>query len=294
MSLEQFFLQFLSGISVGMGIYLVASGLIIVFSVMDVLNFSHGALYMVGAYTMCSLMTLLAGVPGRFYFSIIITLAIVALIGGLIELFTIRRVYGQHLLYQLLISFGLIWVIHDIVKMIWGTQYTHTYPPAYMAGPARIFGVTFPKYNLIIIFVGAFVFAVSYFLLQKTKWGALIRAITTEPEMARVLGHNVSRIFLVVFMIGCSLAGFGGAVTAPNITVTLGIDLSMVLSCFIVIVLGGMGSLVGALMGSLILGLVQSFGVIIVPELTIGLPYMLILIVLFVRPQGLFGKPVTR
>jgi branched-subunit amino acid ABC-type transport system permease component len=294
MGFEQFFLQFLSGISVGMGIYLVASGLIIVFSVMDVLNFSHGALYMVGAYTMCSSMTLLAGVPGRFYLSIIITSAIVALIGGLIELFTIRRVYGQHLLYQLLISFGLIWVIHDIVKMIWGTQYTHTYPPAYMAGPARIFGVIFPKYNLIIIFVGAFVFAVSYFLLQKTKWGALIRAITTEPEMARVLGHNVSRIFLVVFMIGCLLAGFGGAVTAPNITVTLGIDLSMVLSCFIVIVLGGIGSLVGALVGSLILGLVQSFGVIIVPELTIGLPYMLILIVLFIRPQGLFGKPVTR
>lgn len=294
MGLEQFFLQFLSGISVGMGIYLVATGLIIVFSVMDVLNFSHGALYMLGAYVMCSLMTLFAGVPGGFYFSVILASAIVALIGGLIEFFTIRRVYGQHLLYQLLISFGLIWVIHGIVKLIWGSLYTHTYPPAYLAGPASIFGIIFPKYNLIIIFLGAFVFAASYFLLQKTKWGALIRAITTEPEMARVLGHNVNRIFLILFMIGCLLAGFGGAVTAPNITVMLGIDLSMVLYCFIVIVLGGLGSLVGALVASLILGLVQSFGVIIVPELTIGLPYMLILIVLFVRPQGLFGKPVTK
>jgi branched-subunit amino acid ABC-type transport system permease component len=294
MSFEQFFLQFLGGISVGMGIYLVASGLIIVFSVMDVLNFSHGALYMVGAYLMCSLMTLLAGVPGGFYLSIILTSAIIALIGGLIEFFTIRRVYGQHLLYQLLISFGLIWVIHDLTKMIWGTLYTHTYPPAYLAGPARIFGVIFPKYNLVIIFLGAFVFAGSYFFLHKTKWGALIRAITTEPEMARVLGHNVNRIFLVVFMIGCLLAGFGGAVTAPNITVMLGIDLSMVLYCFIVIVVGGMGSLVGALVASLILGLVQSFGVVIVPELSIGLPYVLILIVLLVRPQGLFGKPITQ
>ncbi len=294
MSFEQFFLQFLSGISVGMGIYLVASGLIIVFSVMDVLNFSHGALYMVGAYLMCSLMTLLAGVPGGFYLSIIITSAIIALIGGLIEFLTIRRVYGQHLLYQLLICFGLIWVIHDLTKMIWGTLYTHTYPPAYLAGPARIFGVIFPKYNLVIIFLGAFVFVGSYFFLHKTKWGALIRAITTEPEMARVLGHNVNRIFLIVFMIGCLLAGFGGAVTAPNITVMLGIDLSMVLYCFIVIVIGGLGSLVGALVASLILGLVQSFGVLIVPELSIALPYVLILIVLLVRPQGLFGKPVTR
>ena len=294
MSFEQFFLQFLGGISVGMGIYLVASGLIIVFSVMDVLNFSHGALYMVGAYLMCSLMTLLAGVPGGFYLSIIITSAIIALIGGLIEFLAIRRVYGQHLLYQLLICFGLIWVIHDLTKMIWGTLYTHTYPPAYLAGPARIFGVIFPKYNLVIIFLGAFVFAGSYFFLHKTKWGALIRAITTEPEMARVLGHNVNRIFLIVFMIGCLLAGFGGAVTAPNITVMLGIDLSMVLYCFIVIVIGGLGSLVGALVASLILGLVQSFGVLIVPELSIALPYVLILIVLLVRPQGLFGKPVTR
>ena len=294
MSFEQFFLQFLSGISVGMGIYLVASGLIIVFSVMDVLNFSHGALYMVGAYLMCSLMTLLAGVPGGFYLSIIITSAIIALIGGLIEFLTIRRVYGQHLLYQLLICFGLIWVIHDLTKIVFGSLYTHTYPPAYLAGPAHIFGVIFPRYNLIIIFLGAFVFVGTYLFLQKTKWGALIRAITTEPEMARVLGHNVNRIFLIVFMIGCLLAGFGGAVTAPNITVMLGIDLSMVLYCFIVIVLGGLGSLVGALVASLILGLVQSFGILIVPELSIALPYVLILIVLLVRPQGLFGKPVTR
>jgi branched-chain amino acid transport system permease protein len=292
MSFQQVVMQFLSGLSMGMGLFVVAAGLVFVFGALKILNFAHGALYMVGAYLCYTIMTLLGDFPGRFWIGLILAPALVACIGGVMEVLAIRRTYGQHVLYQLLLTFGFIWIIDDLCKLKWGTTYYAIYPPAVLSGPVFIFGMGFPLYNVFVILFGFAVFVAMYLFLNKTKWGAIIRAITTDRDMAKALGHNVPKIFTLMFMLGCYLGGLGGAILAPMGNIAPGMGMHVILFCFIITVMGGFGSLEGALLAAVIIGLVQSYGIVFLPKAAIGIPYILLTITLIVRPQGLLGKPI--
>lgn len=292
MPLGQFLMQLMSGLSMGMGLFIVAAGLVLIFGVLKVLNFSHGALYMAGAYLAYSIISLLSGIPGSFWIGLILAPVIVALIGVVMEFCGFRRIYSQHLLYQLLLTFGFMLIISDLCKLCWGAGFYGIYPSSGLSGPFFILGVGFPKYNVFMVIFGLVIFVGMYLFLKKTKWGAVIRAITTDREMANALGHNVPRLYTLLFMLGSFLGGLGGAAVAPMGSIAPGMDMQIILFCFIIVVMGGFGSLEGALVSALIIGLVQSFGIVFAPKLVTAFPFILLTIILIVRPHGLFGKPI--
>jgi branched-subunit amino acid ABC-type transport system permease component len=290
MTVQQAMMQTLSGLSMGMGIFVVAAGLVFIFGALKILNFAHGGLYMLGAY-LCY--TIVAHTPfGGFWIALSLAPIIVAFLGGLMELLAIRRTYGEHILYQLLLTFGFIWILDDLCKLVWGSKYYAVYAPPVLQGPFFIAGIGFPLYNLFVIFFGCVVFFCMYLFLHKTKWGAIIRAITTDREMANALGYNVRRLYTLLFMLGCYLGGLGGAVLAPMGNITPGMGTHIILICFVITVMGGFGSLAGALAAALIIGLAQSFGIFFFPKAAVGLPYILLTITLILRPQGIVGKAI--
>jgi branched-chain amino acid transport system permease protein len=292
MTAQEIIMQILSGLSMGMGLFVVAAGLVFVFGSLKILNFAHGNLYMLGAYLSYTIISFATGLEGRFWIALILAPVIVGLVGGAMELIAIRRTYGQHVLYQLLLTFGFIWIIDDVCKLAWGSAYYAIYPPSLLQGPIFIFGLGFPLYNIFVMFSGFFIFFAMYLFLSKTKWGAIIRAITTDRDMANTLGYNVPRIYTLMFMMGCYLGGFGGAILAPMGNITPGMGMHIILICFIITVMGGFGSLGGAMIAAIIIGLVQSFGIVFFPKAAVGLPYILLTITLILRPHGIMGKRI--
>ncbi len=291
MTLQGLVIQLLSGISTGMVIFLIAVGLSLVFGTLQILNLAHGALYMLGAYLCYWITATLSDVSGSFWWALLLAPVGVALFGGLVEFLLLRRIYDREVLDQYLLTFALILIIGDLCKLAWGVDFHMVSMPWPLNGPVFFLGLAFPRYNIFLIFCGPVVFMGLWALIRYTKLGKVIRAVTYNREMANALGTNVPMVYTVVFMLGCWLAGLGGTLVVPMTSAMPGMDMVILIECFIIVVIGGLGSLSGAFLGSLIFGLVNAFGILVVPRLAIAFGFILMIVILIIRPWGLMGKP---
>jgi len=283
--------QLLSGLSVGMVLFLIAAGLSIIFGTLKVLNLAHGTIYMVGGFLCYILTSKLAHIPGVFWWALLIAPIAVALIGGVIEVLLMRRIYAQEMLYQYILTFALILIGGDTCRFFFGVGYQTVAVPWPVNGNIALWGLSFPTYNLFLIGCGIVVFLGLSALMRYTSLGSIVRAVTHNRETANALGINVPRVYTGVFMLGSYLAGLAGTLMPPMSVVALGSDMAVIIECFIIVVIGGLGSLPGAFLGAIILGLLNAFGIYIIPKLALAFPFMLMIVILIIRPWGLLGKP---
>jgi branched-chain amino acid transport system permease protein len=283
--------QLLSGLANAMFLFLIASGLSLIFGVTRIVNFAHGSFYMLAAYLTYSLAAALPGGPAAFYLAALLAALAVAAIRGLVEGLLLRRVYRAPELYQLLLTFALVLITADVVRWVWGAD-NKTGPSAPgLAGSVPVAGQLFPSYDLAIIVFGPLVALGLWLLFHRTRWGVLIRAATQDREMVAALGVDQSRLFTSVFVLGSFLAGLGGALQVPRLALTTVMDTSVIVEAFVVVVIGGMGSVWGALLASLLIGVLNAFGVLLLPKIAIVLIFVVMAVVLVVRPWGLLGRP---
>jgi branched-chain amino acid transport system permease protein len=283
--------QLLSGLAKAMVLFLIASGLSLIFGVTRVVNFAHGSLYMLAAYLTYTLTATLPLGPASFYVAALAAAVAVGLLGLIIEVGLLRRVYKAPELYQLLLTFALVLVISDLVKLGWGSE-NKTGPSAPgLGGSVPIAGQLFPTYDLALILVGPLVAAGLWWLFYRTRWGVLIRAATQDREMVAALGVDQARLFTAVFALGSALAGLGGALQVPRQPLTIVMDTTIITEAFVVVVIGGMGSVPGALLAAVVIGVIEAFGVLVLPKATLVMTFAVMAVVLIVRPWGLLGRP---
>jgi len=285
--------QVLSGLTAAMFLFIVASGLSVVFGVLRVLNFAHGSFYMLGAYLSWQITQWLGPATGSFWLSVLGAALCVALLGGLIERFLLRRLYGREDLYQLLLTYALVLILGDAARIAWGTQQLAMPRPAGLAGSFELFGAIVPYYNFFIIVLGPMIAVVCWLALTRTGIGRMIRAAAYDREMLAALGADVGRLYMLVFMGGSFLAGLGGALVTPVRSIVPGMDVAIIVEAFIVVVIGGLGSFWGTFLGALIFGQVLAFGILVLPGFSIFAVFALMAIVLIVRPAGLLGRPLA-
>jgi branched-chain amino acid transport system permease protein len=283
--------QLLSGLANAMFLFLIASGLSLIFGVTRIVNFAHGSFYMLAAYLTYSLSALLPVGAGAFYAAALLAALLVATLGGLVEALLLRRVYRAPELYQLLLTFALVLIVADAVRYLWGAD-NKTGPAAPgLAGSVPIAGQLFPSYDLAVIVFGPLIALGLWALFHRTRWGILIRAATQDREMVAALGVDQSRLFTGVFILGSFLAGLAGALQVPRLALTTVMDTTVIVEAFVVVVIGGMGSVWGALLASLLIGVLNAFGVLVLPKISIVLIFVVMAVVLIVRPWGLLGRP---
>jgi branched-subunit amino acid ABC-type transport system permease component len=281
----------INGLSQGMVLFIVASGLSLVFGVLRVINFAHGSLYMIGAFLAFSLSTLLpTGSMLSFLALMLLVPPAIALIGLGLEIPLFRRIYEKEHLLQLLLTYALLLILDEACRLIWGGDIRNVARPEILAGSIEFFGLYLPTYNVFILVIGPFIAIGLWFLLYRTRAGNLIRAAVSHPEMVGALGVNVSRVMTGTFMLGCWLAGLGGVLMSALANIDLGIGMEKIIECFAVVVIGGLGSIGGALLASLILGVGVSFIQLPLSRLAIIFPYFAMALILIIRPWGLFGK----
>lgn len=292
MTFDFFLFMLINGLSQGMLLFIIASGLTLVFGVLRVINFAHGSLYMIGAFLAFSISTLL---PSGSLFSFLLLLLVVplavAFLGLGLEVTLFRRIYRAHHLLQLLLTYALVLILEDAARLIWGGDIRNVARPEILAGSVQFLGLFLPTYNIFILIMGPLVTAGLWLLLYRTRTGNIIRAAVSHPEMVGALGVNVSRVMTGTFMLGCWLAGLGGVLMVGLANITLGIGMAKIIECFAVVVIGGLGSIGGALLGSLILGVGVAFMQLPFSRLAIVFPYIAMAVILIIRPWGLFGKP---
>ncbi len=291
MTLEAVLGQLLSGISLGMVWFLIAAGLSIIFGTLKILNLAHGSIYMLGGFLCYQVTSAFSHIPGIFWIALLVAPLLTALIGGAIEIILLRRIYSLDMIYQYLLTFGLILIVAETCKLIWGVGYNTVAVPWPLGGTVSLFGLSFPKYNLFLIGMGILVFVGLLALIGATSLGAVVRAVTHNREIANALGINVPKVYTGVFMLGCWLAGLAGTLMPPMSVVALGTDVAVIIDCFIIVVIGGLGSIPGAFLGSIILGFTTAFGLYIIPKLAVAFGFILMIIVLIIRPRGLMGEP---
>lgn len=276
----------LNSLTYGLLLFLLASGLTVVFGMLGVLNLAHASFYMLGAYLAFAVVAM----TGSFWLSLLIAPLAVALVGILSERFLLRKVHALGHGHQLLLTLGLAYIILESVKWIWGTESHPLTPPALLAGSVKVLVAAYPVYRLFLCGVTLLVLLFLALLLFKTKLGMIVRAAVSDSDMVNALGFNVGNVFTGVFGIGALLAGLAGVIAAPMISVYPGMAADILVDVFIVVVVGGLGSLKGALLASLLLGLVQSFGILFVPSFAMLFSFLLMTIVLAWKPLGLFGE----
>jgi branched-subunit amino acid ABC-type transport system permease component len=293
--LSQFFAQFFNGIIIAMAIYLIASGLSLVFGVLGVLNFAHGSFYMYGAFLVFTFTRhVFATVPGHFWLALLIVPILVAGLGILVEIGFLRFIYKADPLYQLLLTYGLVLMFSDLVKLLWGAENQSVLQPPGFDGSVAVFGHLFPSYNVWVLLPCSLLTMVGlYLFLNHTRFGRIVRAATQDREMISALGINVRLLYTVVFAVGAWLGGLGGVIAAPMGAIYPGMDFDVIIDAFIVVVIGGLGSMAGTVLGALIFGLLRSFGILFVPQFETLFIFILMAVVLVLRPQGLLGKHVT-
>ena len=284
-----FIAQILTGLANAGALFMVASGLSLIFGVTRVVNFAHGSFYMLGAYVGYSLMQVLPGMVG-FWGAILLAGLIVGLIGVIVEICVLRPVYSAPELFQLVATFGVILVIQDLALMIWGPQDLLGPRAPGLKGVIRIMGEPVPQYDIALIIITPFVAIALWYLITKTRVGTLVRAATQDREMVGALGVNQAWLFTGVFFLGCALAGLGGALQLPKGGADLLMDFSIIGAVFVVVVIGGMGSLPGAYLAAVIISVLNVFGVTYAPQSTLVLMFVVMVIVLMFRPFGLLGK----
>jgi branched-chain amino acid transport system permease protein len=283
--------QLLAGVSNGMLLFLISAGLTLIFGVMRILNFAHGTMFMVGAFVAAGLMALAPQHGAMFAAALAGGAAALALLGAGIEAGILRRIYRAPHEFQLLATFALVFILGDAVKLIWGREDHTVAAPEALSGATRALGLTFPTYRLFLIAVGVVVALALWWVLHRTRWGIFVRAATMDRGMLSALGVDTRRLFTSVFALGAALAGLGGALAAPVVAVGPGLHAQVIIDAFVVVVIGGMGSVMGALVASLLVGIVNAFGILAMPGTAVVLTFALMAIVLIVRPRGLFGAP---
>jgi branched-subunit amino acid ABC-type transport system permease component len=291
MSFDVLFNQFMSGIARAAMLFLVASGLSLTFGVLRILNFAHGSLYMLGAFLSYSIWKFLLMPVFGFYLAAVIAALIMGGLGILIEFVLLRRLYSRGWPEQLLATYALILIITDLVKWAWGGKFLSIHRPEPFTGAVFLFDFPFPSYNFFVIGLGLALVIFLWWLVYKTRLGDIIRAAASDREMVAALGIPIPWLFTWIFVLGSSIAGLSGAVTAPFGSVALGMDVDIIVECFAVVVIGGMGSLPGTLLGSFIVGQVYSFGIMFEPQLALAFIFMVMAVVLIIRPWGIFGRP---
>lgn len=291
--LSMLFVQFVSGLTTAMVLFLLASGLTLVFGVMNVINFAHGAFYMLGAYLAFTLTQSLSGAIG-FWAALLIAPTIVSIVGGVVEIGLLRRIYDKEHLLQILLTYALIFVFNDLIKMIWGVSLRMVNLPPSLRGFTTLLGHRFPVYYFFILGVGLLVAILLWVLLKRTTFGKLLRASAEHRDMVSLLGYNVATIFTLVFIMATWLGGLAGAVIAPTVRISLGMGMEIIIECFIVVIVGGLGNVLGALLGALLAGQIYAFGVLLVPDYAMAFLFILAAVVLIFRPYGLLGKAVVK
>jgi len=292
MGIEFYLFILINGLSQGMVLFIVASGLSLVFGVLRVINFAHGALYMIGAYLSFALSTLLpSGSILSFLLLMLLVPPAIALLGLSLEMTLFRKIYGKEHLLQLLLTYAVLLILDDACRLIWGGDIRNVARPDVLAGSVELFGLFLPTYNAFILAVGPIIAIGLWFLLYRTRYGNLIRSAVSHPEMVGALGVNVSLVMTGTFMLGCWLAGLGGVLMSALANIDLSIGMEKIIEAFAVVVIGGLGSIGGALLGSLILGVGVAFIQLPLSRAAIVFPYFAMALILIIRPWGLFGKP---
>jgi branched-chain amino acid transport system permease protein len=279
--------QLTSGMIIGMLLFLIASGVTLIFGVLNVINFAHGSLYMIGAYAAWTFYQ----VTGNYFVSAIGAAVAVGIVGILFERVLIARVYGSNVLMQLLVCYAFILIADDLVKIIWGPQYLSMgMPKEFRLPPVRIAGGVVPPFYLFMIGTAMAIGLGLWLLITRTRFGKVVRAAAINGPMVSALGIRVNLYYAAVFAVGSALAGAAGALAAPVRSLTPGMGFSIVIESFIVTVIGGMGSIVGAFVAAIILGLTRAFGSVGFPLFVDGAMFLIMALVLIFKPSGLFGR----
>ena len=287
MSTELFFVQLINGLQYGLLLFLIASGLTLVFGVMGILNLAHGSMYMVGAY----LVWYFVAVTGSFTVSAILSAVIALGLGILIERVLIQRLYNRNHLDQVLLTIGMIFVFNSLQSILWGNDpYGVAVPDALSGSVPFTDNSSYPVYRIFAAFICIAIAAALYFVVSKTRLGMLIRAGESNREMVEALGVNIKSLYTSVFAIGVMLAAVSGIIAAPMRSIVPGMGESVLITCFVVVVIGGMGSIKGAFVGALLVGVISTFAAVLMPTMSNMIIYIFMILVLLVKPQGLFAK----
>jgi len=273
-------------------LFLIASGLSLVYGVMRIVNMAHGNLYAIGAYVAAWAIGLASSeLHVSLLFVLLITGALAAaLAGAIIEPMFLRPLYRRAEEYQLLMTFGLLLVLEDVMRLLWGPHPLTASALSEALGSISVLGATYPTYNIFVIVVGALAAVGLGAFVYRTRFGVMLRATSQDMRMASALGINVKRVYVQAFTLGCLMAGLGGAVVMPISGAVLGMGVDALILAFVVVVIGGLGSLEGALVGALIVGFVRTIGITYFAEVELAVLYLIAAVVLFVRPAGLFGR----
>ncbi|SDD79844.1 ABC transporter permease [Rhodospira trueperi] len=282
-------IQALTGLASASSLFLLASGLSIIFGVTRIVNFAHGSFYMLGAYVAWTLTTAWSG-PLGFWGGVLAAAAVVAVLGALVEIVVLRRIYSAPELFPLLATFGLALIAEDAVKMIWGPQDLLGPRAPGLEGAVSILGHPFPAYDLVLIALGPLVLGLLWLGLRHTRWGVLIRAATEDRTMVAALGVDQARLFTGVFTLGVFLAALGGALQIPREAVHHALDMQVIVEAFVIVVIGGLGSVPGAFLASLLVAELNAFGILLFPQISMVLLFLVMAVVLVIRPHGLLGR----
>ena len=283
------FSQIITGIGIGSRLFLVAVGLSLIFGVLDVLNFAHGVLYMIGAYVA---IVVVENVVGSFVLGVVAAVVAVAVVGGALESVFIRRLYGrdEEILDQLLLTFAFVLIIEDIVRSVFGSGGKSLTPPEVLTGTVPLGGgFSIPTYRAFVVVMAVLVLAGLLAVLRYTNVGRVVRATSSDREMARLLGIDVPRLYTGVFVVGAALAGLGGALAAPAESISSDLGNSVIIDAFVVVVIGGLGSFVGAFVGAMLIGVLTALGSFVIAGAGELFPFLAMIVVLVLRPTGLFG-----
>lgn len=287
-------LQGLNGLASASSLFLVAAGLTVIFGVSRIVNFAHGSLYMLGAYLGWTLTTQgpLAALGGNlgFWGGVLGAALLTGLIGAAIEYVLLRRIYHAPELFQLLATFAVVLIVQDLVLLAWGPQDLLGPRAPGLRGAVEILGLRFPRYELFLIAVGPVMLGLLWLLFHRTRFGILLRAATQDREMVAALGVDQRRLFTSTFALGAALAGLAGALQLPREAVNLHMDMAVIVEAFVVVVIGGLGSLGGAALAALLIGELQAFGILVMPRITLVLAFLVMALVLVLRPHGLLGR----
>ena len=286
-------IQILNSLFYASVLFLIAAGLSLIFGVMRIVNMAHGTLYAVGAYVTAWLMgkAIAIGVPlGWLFLLLPVGAAVVALVGFVIEPLLLRPFYRRAEEYQLLVTFGLLLILEDVIRFLWGGMPITADTLQDVVPIIRIGGLIYPGYNLVVVGIGVLAAVGLWAGIYKTKFGVMLRATSQDRRMASALGINVGLVYVSAFAIGCFMAGLGGAIIVPSQAAVLGMGVDALILAFVVVVIGGLGSLQGALVGALIVSFVRTAGIQFFPEIELAVLYLIAAAVLMIKPTGLYGS----
>jgi branched-chain amino acid transport system permease protein len=279
-------------------LFIVAAGLTLVYGVMKILNLAHGSLYAIGAYAAASLVGWYFAqgyAPWGSYLLLFVSALVAGAITGLlIERGVLRLMYGRDEVVMILVTYGVLLILEDVIKLIWGVGSYVAFQPYSLLGRTKLSNLSFANYDLVLIFVAAVVALVLWWALNRTQQGKLLRAVIHDREISTAMGINVTRVFIVTFMIGGILGALAGALTAPALSVVPGIGVEVIVLAFAVVVIGGLGSVGGALVGALLVGIARAAAVHLFPQIELFVIYAVMALVLAIRPQGLFARVAAR